>query len=81
MFKFKELSFYEQKALEYAEEYGIIEYKVKNNLMIKYHSFPYERTTYKSIINLDTMKETRTRLKRYYKPYKTIGKNYQTNYC
>lgn len=72
---------YEQKALEFAEKYGIIEYHIQNNTMIYYSSFPFEQRTYKTIINLDTMlTEYRKPLKNYYKPYKKIGGKYQANY-
>lgn len=71
---------YEDKAILYAEKYGIIEFKVKGNEMIYYTSFPLERMTYKAVVNLDEMKEKRTPLKRYYKAYSgTIG-GIQVNY-
>lgn len=52
---------YDQLALEYAEKYGIINYKVINNEMVYYEYFPSE--TYKAIVNLDTMKESRSSVK------------------
>jgi len=66
--------YYSEMALRYAEKYGIIEYKVKGNEMIYYSSFPIEHSTIRANVNLDTNKEIRTRLKRYFKSYhKTIG--------
>jgi len=47
------LSHYEQKALEYAEKWGIIEYKVKGYNMVYYEKFPTEGK-FKHIINLKT---------------------------
>lgn len=55
------------KALIFAETYGIIEYKVINSKMIFYTNYPMEHNTYKCIVNLKTMFETRKALKRYYK--------------
>lgn len=56
----------EQKALEYAEKHGILEWKVKGNRMIYYVNYPEylsePRKTYKVIVRLDTMKEERQRL-------------------
>lgn len=67
-------------ALCRAEELGIIEYHTKNNMMIYYESFPYERTTYKVMYNPITKKEIRQPLKSYYKPYKSlIGGKYYAN--
>ena len=63
----------EQRALDYAEWYGITSYKIKDGKMIYYTSWHYERTTYKCIVNLDTMEETREPMTRYYKPNKKIG--------
>ena len=69
---------YEYEALRYAEKHGIIEYHVKKNLMIFYPTYPMERTTYKAVVNLDTQKETREPLKKYYKAYqgKIAGRYY-----
>lgn len=60
----------EEKALLYAEEHGIIKYKVKGNRMIYYRNYadccgtrPY---TVKCTVRLDTMKEERQVLKKYY---------------
>lgn len=52
---------YDQLALKYAEKYGIIDYKVINNEMVYYEYLPNE--TYKAIVNLDTMKESRSSVK------------------
>lgn len=60
---------YKNKALLFAEKYGVVEYKVKNDSMIFYASYPMEHNTYKCNVNLKNMKETRTCLKRYYKEY------------
>ena len=49
---------YENKALLYAEKYGIIEYEVKKNKMHYTEHFRMEGT-YHATVNLDTMKETR----------------------
>lgn len=48
------LSYYEQKALLYAEKYGIVTYDVENNFMIWIEKFPIEGS-YRYILNLDTM--------------------------
>lgn len=61
---------YELEALCYAEKHGIIEYHVTNNRMVYYPTYPMEHTTYKAEVNLDTLKETREPLKKYYKAYK-----------
>lgn len=56
----------EQIALEYAEKYGIIEYKVKGNRMIYYANYPEylsePRYTMKVTVRLNTLKEERQRL-------------------
>ena len=56
----------EQKALLYAEKYGILDYKIKGNRMIYYANYPEHlsepRKTYKVTVRLDTMKEERQRL-------------------
>ena len=56
----------EQKALEYAEKYGILDYKIKGNRMIYYANYPEylsePRKTYKVTVRLDTMKEERQKL-------------------
>jgi hypothetical protein len=61
---------YENKAIIYAEKYGIIEYTVNGNKMTYYANYPAylseSRRTYKIVVNLDTMKEeSRTQLKRW----------------
>lgn len=73
---------YEDKALRYAERYGVIEYHVKGNKMIYYMSYPLERATMKVVVDLDAMKEDeRIRLKGYYPSYSSlIGGKYQANY-
>lgn len=54
---------YEHRALLFAERYGIVEYKIKSNIMIYYEVF-YEpnKSKYKCMVDLKTMKETRKRL-------------------
>ena len=56
----------EQKALEYAERYGILDYKVKGNRMIYYANYPAylsePKKTYKVTVRLNTMKEDRQKL-------------------
>lgn len=54
---------YDQKALEYVEKYGIIEYTVKGSKMTYYVTYPTEGT-YKHVINLKDMSENITSLKR-----------------
>lgn len=49
------------KAILYAEKHGIIEYQIENNSMIYYEK--WSNITYKCILNLDTMEETRKPLK------------------
>lgn len=61
-------------ALEYAEKYGIIEYKVIGNEMIYYKTYSMEHTTYKCVVDLKLGYEKRIALNRYYKPYSYIGK-------
>ena len=60
--------YYEERALRWAEQYGIIEYKVQGNKMIYVQTYGggYEKPyTMKSTINLDTMTtESRIKLKR-----------------
>ena len=57
------MEYYKMRAREYAEEYGVIDYKVKNNEMIYRERYPLEGI-YKATVNLDTMVETRKRLYR-----------------
>ena len=60
---------YESVALHYAEQYGIINYKVKGSQMIYNVSYPAylsnPRYTIQHIVNLDTLKEQTKRLKRF----------------
>lgn len=60
---------YEMIALHFAEQYGIINYKVKGNQMIYNVSYPAylsnPRYTIQHIVNLDTLKEQTKRLKRF----------------
>lgn len=61
---------YEDKATQYAEEHGIIEYAVSRNKMTYYANYPAYlsegRRTYKIVVNLDIMKEeSRIQLKRW----------------
>lgn len=60
---------YIEKAEKYAEKYGITQFNIRNNLMIYYENYPSylkeKKYTIKVILNLSTMKETRTRLKKY----------------
>ena len=59
----------EQKALEYAEKYGILDWKVKGNRMIYYANYPEylsePKYTIKVTVRLDTMKEERQRLNKW----------------
>ena len=52
---------HEQKALLFAERYGIIDYKVVKNLMIYNEVFP--TGTWKCTVDLYTMKEVRKQIK------------------
>lgn len=61
------LNGHELNALRYAERHGIIDYTVEGNEMKYYENFPVERSTYKCVVNLDTLKESRQALKYYYK--------------
>mgnify|MGYP005611113265 FL=1 len=61
---------YTNKATQYAEQHGIIEYTVNGNKMTYYANYSAYlsegRRTYKIVVNLDTMKEeSRTQLKRW----------------
>lgn len=51
---------YEEKAIQFAEKYGIIDYSVTGNVMTYTESFLLEAKTYEARVDLDTMKETRT---------------------
>lgn len=62
----------ENKAIEYVEKYGIIDYMIKGNKLIYYtdhRDYVGQKipTTYKAVVNLKTMKETRIRLKKHNK--------------
>jgi len=61
------------KAIEYAEKYGIISFKVKGRRMVYYVNYPAtqfeKRRTYKVIVDLKKMSEhSRVLLKRWYRP-------------
>lgn len=53
-----EMPNYEQKAIEFAEKYGIVDFTVEGNQMYYSENVSGEGV-YKSKVNLDTMKETR----------------------
>lgn len=57
-------------ALQYAEKYGIVEYKVKGNRMIYYANYPAylaePRYTMKVTVRLNTLKEERQKLNKWY---------------
>ena len=59
-----------QRAIEYAERYGILDFKVKGNRMTYYANYPRylsePNRTYKVTVRLDTMKEERQLLNKYY---------------
>lgn len=70
------------KAIRYAEKYGVVEFHMSGKKMIYYSSFPMEKTTYRCVVDLETMSEKRTPLRKYYKPYKAkISGRYQANYA
>lgn len=53
---------YENKALQFAERYGIINYNVKGHTMIYYETFYYcdnKKQVYKAMVDLRSMKESR----------------------
>jgi len=52
---------YEEKAVKYAERYGIINYKVLHNMMV-YREKVKNEGIYKAVVNLDTMEERRKQL-------------------
>lgn len=60
--------YYEERAIQWADRYGIVEYKVQGNKMIYVQTYGggYEKPyTMKSTINLDTMTtESRVKLRR-----------------
>ena len=57
------------KAIEYCEKHGVIDYKITPTQLIYYANYPaylYEkRKTYKVTLDLYTMEEKRTLLKRW----------------
>ena len=59
----------ETKAIEYCEKHGVIDYKITPTQLIYYTNYPaylYEkRKTYKVTLDLYTMEEKRTLLKRW----------------
>ena len=63
--------FYKLRALEYAEKYGILEWKVKSNKMIYLVSYPKYLSnpayTVEFTIDLDTFSASSRVLSRYYK--------------
>ena len=62
---------YEDMALSYAEQHGILDYKVKGASMIYYANYPKylaePHRTYKVVYNLKSKTETRILLKRWNK--------------
>ena len=71
IYQLSDIEYVSLRSLIYAEKHGVIEYhyNIEKNTMTYYTSFPAECTTYKCIVNLNTYKEKRTALKRYYKAY------------
>lgn len=63
------MSIYEQRAVQWCERYGIVEYKLNKNLLVYNVSYPAylgnPHYTIKHTVNLDTMQETTQQLKRY----------------
>lgn len=62
----KDKAYYEQKALLYAERYGIIEYEVEENKMTyseKFYEGNAKYVTYNAELDLDTMREKRSKKK------------------
>jgi len=59
------MNHYENKALLFAEQHGIIDYDVKENIMTweNVHYEPY-KNVYLSNLNLNTMKENRKLINR-----------------
>lgn len=59
-----------QRAIEYAEKHGILDFNVKGNRMIYYANYPAylaeSDRTYKVTVRLDTMREERQLLNKYY---------------
>lgn len=60
---------YSQRALQYSEKYGIIEYRIKGNLMIYNVSYPAylgnPHYTIQHTVNLDSGVEQTKQLKRF----------------
>ena len=55
------------KAILYAEKYGVLEYKLIGKSMVYYANHLSERATYKVTVNLEKMKEkSREKMSRYY---------------
>lgn len=63
------MSIYEQRAIQWCERYGIVEYKLNKNLLVYNVSYPAylgnPHYTIKHNVDLDTMQETTQQLKRY----------------
>jgi len=55
---------YDERALRYAERYGIVTYKVKGNEMHYTEEFRAEKSKYRVTVNLDSMTETRKEVRR-----------------
>lgn len=59
----------QSKAIQYCEKYGVIDYKITPTQLIYYANYPAylydKRRTYKVTIDLSTMQEKRTLLKRW----------------
>lgn len=60
---------YEQRAQEYVEKYGIINYRIEKTFLVFNVSYPQylgnPRYTIQHRVNLETMQETTHQLKRY----------------
>lgn len=54
---------FENKALTYAEKFGIIEYNLQKNIMVWYESLPLEGT-FKHQLNLSNMNHLSIKLQR-----------------
>lgn len=63
------MTVYEQRALQWCEQYGVVEYKLNKNVLEYNVSYPAylgnPHYSIKHIVNLDTMQETAKQLKRY----------------
>ena len=51
---------FDEKALIYAEKYGIVDYEINANIMTYTETFPLEGSTYTVNVNLITMEEKRS---------------------